>query len=247
MLEITPERRRRGRRPADATTRRARVIEALAELESANVPFSMQDLAERAGISRATLYRDAGLRDLIGDKGDGPKARPVDTREVERLNRDIEKLQEEKKNLRRDLRAAERRIKEAEDRAERLDFLYSEEERARRNAEAANDPGQQERVRMESYAQGFAAGVRSALGQRGGAGARGAGATASSAGLLSVASRLPKPAIQSARRRLARVLHPDLFAKEDPATALLATELMKQINALAGGGTGEAETGQRQP
>jgi predicted DNA-binding transcriptional regulator YafY len=56
------------------------VVRALAELEEGRVPFTMADLAERAGISRATLYRDAGLRDLVGTKGDGPRARPVDAR-----------------------------------------------------------------------------------------------------------------------------------------------------------------------
>jgi hypothetical protein len=44
------EKRKRGRRPADAQERRERVMKALKDLQDARVPFSMGDLAERVGI-----------------------------------------------------------------------------------------------------------------------------------------------------------------------------------------------------
>src|SRR5688572_3241564 len=93
------EKRRRGRRPADASQRRAAVEQAIAELESARVPFTMGDVAERAGISRATLYRDAGLRDLVGARGDSPTARPVTTRDLSKLEKRIAALEEDRKRL----------------------------------------------------------------------------------------------------------------------------------------------------
>jgi|GEM_PF-762292 len=237
--------RRRGRRPADATERKARVQQALDDLRSARVPFSMADVAERAGVSRATLYRDADLRLLIGSQGDGPVNRPVDASRYDKLSREVADLSEERKRLRRELRRAEARVRAAEKRVAELADEAVDHERARRVAEAAARSGDAEKIRSEAYAEGFNAGVRAALGSRGGGGAAGgpagraAGAGgAASANLIAAAARLPRPALQVARRKLARVLHPDLFAKDDPATALLATELLKQINNLAGGGSG---------
>jgi len=245
---VEPEKheiRRRGRRPADAGERRARVVAAIADLESARVPFTMGDVAERAGISRATLYRDAGLRDLIGARGDGPAQRPVNVRDYEKLQRENEALAGERRELKKRLREAEKRYKESEERVTRLIDENVAHERARRDAaeEAATGPAA-EKARQEAYAEGFAAGVRAAS-TRPGAGPMGGGGTArpnvahaaTNANLMAVAQRLPKASLVEARRKLARVLHPDLFQK-DPAAALLATELLKQINALAGGSTG---------
>ena len=219
-----PRERRRGRRPQDAGVRRQRVLQALEELTSARVPFTMADVAERAGMSRATLYRDAGLRDLIGNRGDGPPARPVDARAHEALRGRSETQAEDLRKARRSLREAERRAKDAEARADRLEADATEGARAERAQRLSGAAG--ERMRAEAYAEGFAAGAQAA--RRGGSG-RGPDAH-----LLSVAARLPRPALLAARRTLARALHPDLFAK-DPAAALLATELLKQLNSLAGG------------
>lgn len=231
------QRRRRGRRPQDAATRRERVQFALAELEEARVPFSMGDVAERAGISRATLYRDAGLRDLIGNRGDGPASRPIDARAHEQLQARVEALAAERRALRRALRQAEKRAREAETRNDELEAKNAEHERTRRATGGGGGLGSaaEERVRTEAFAEGFAAGARSGAASRGGGGA-GRGAGGAGAGLLSVAARLPAPALTAARRTLARAIHPDLFAT-DPATALLATELLKQINALTGPGS----------
>lgn len=209
--------RRRGRRPGDAAERRARVARAVAEMEEARVPFTMADVAERAGISRATLYRDAGLRALVGSRGDGPAARPVNAKAHAALQARVAELSAEARKLRHALRLAEKRLEE-------LEFASAE---AARSARAQKTLGSHaaEKVRTEAYAEGFAAGARAA-----GRGGRSGGEI----GLVTVAARLPRPALLAARRTLARALHPDLFAK-DPATALLATELLKQINALAGG------------
>ncbi len=239
------EKRRRGRRPADAGERRQRVEAALAELSSARVPFTMGDLAERAGISRATLYRDAGLRDLVGNIGDGPTARPVSVREHETLRSAAQKLEAERVELKRKLREAEKRAREAEARVSELARESVEEDggaearhvrgRGRRTApkddEAQTSTADAERIRRDAYADGFAAGARAASPSAGGAGARGRGGA--NPDLLLLAARLPRPSLLAARKNIARVLHPDLFAK-DPATAMIATELLKQINAVVG-------------
>ena len=51
--------------------------------------------------------------------------------------------------------------------------------------------------------------------------------------LAGVAARLGPEAMRQARRQIAAVLHPDLYA-QDPAAAALATELLKSLNALMG-------------
>ena len=236
------ELRRRGRKPADAIERRARVEAALADLTTSHTPFSMADVAERAGISRATLYRDAGLRDLVGNVGDSPPTRPVTIHDYEKKIVEAAKLLAERKALRKQLRDAgeikaglEREIEKLEKKV----AIYA--------AHIDSGAGQNtDTVRKDAYAEGFAQGVRTAMGQRGGGsgGARpGAIPVSNGAGsLASVAAKLPKPALLAARRNLARVLHPDLFAGEDAATVALATELLKQINALAAA-TGDKSNG----
>lgn len=217
--------RRRGRRPADADQRRARVVSALADLEDARVPFTMADVAERAGISRATLYRDAGLRDLIGRRGDSPAARPVSHKSHTDLAARADALAEERRVLRRALRAAEKRALAAEQRVEELEVAAVDAERSARSRERLGDHAR-ERIRADAYAEGFTAGAQRA---------RPGGRSGGDAALAVVAARLPRPALVNARRALARALHPDLFTS-DPAASLLATELLKQINALVGPG-----------
>ncbi|MDX1933159.1 MAG: hypothetical protein SFU56_11180 [Capsulimonadales bacterium] len=224
MKETTGQ-RRRGRRPADAGIRRQAVEKAIADLTEGGVPFSMQDVAERAGISRATLYRDANLRDLVGAAGEGPALRPVTGREYDQLKERAETLAREQRRLKLALRQAEDRARAAEQRVMELTDAHSERERAGRNAQEPPTNAELEQARKEAYADGFAAGVRAA-GPRGGVGAGRSGSE-----LGAVAARLPKAALLNARRTLVRALHPDLFA-QDPAAALLATELLKQLNAV---------------
>jgi len=178
----------------------------------------MSDLADRAGISRATLYRDAGLRDLVGAAGDGPVVRPVDARDYERLRKRVDALSAERRQLRRDLRQAEERAKAAE--------VHARASADRATKEDVKAPsGSEDKARKEAYAEGFAAGRAAA--------ARGGLRSGGMNDLHAVAARLPRQSLLNARRSLARVLHPDLFA-QDPAAALLATELLKQLNALTG-------------
>jgi hypothetical protein len=128
------------------------------------------------------------------------------------------------------VREAEKRAAAAEAQVEKLE---AEAARARRAAGGAAAGAAQERIKTEAYAEGFAAGARAAGGgMRGGGGRPGSG----TGNLLALAARLPRPALVAARRTLARALHPDLFAR-DPAAALLATELLKQINAVVGSET----------
>lgn len=236
MTDTAP--RKRGRKSADAAERRERVQAALADLRASRTPFSMGDVAERAGISRATLYRDAGLRDLVGTHGDAPANPVVTYRDYQKEREKGAALQAERKTLRKQLRDAaeiksglEREIEKLETRIATYVAHFAKM--------AAQDT---DAVRKEAFAEGFSQGVRTAMGQRGGAarpGAPGAnrqGVPGAASSLGSVAARLSKNELQAARRNLARVLHPDLFAGDDPATATLATELLKQINALASEG-----------
>ena len=232
----TAERRHRGRRPGDAEERRRRVQAAIADLESVRIPFTMSDVAERAGISRATLYRDAGLRDLVGAQGDGPTKRPVSRRDYDALQQKADALAKERRDLRRALRGLEERVQAAELLADELKAEARAASRDRRSSERLTGDAA-DTIRKEAFAEGFANGVRIGA-QRGGVGSGGGagggrGGASSSGELLTVASRLPKASLQAARRTLARQLHPDLFT-QDPAAAMLATELLKQINALIG-------------
>jgi AcrR family transcriptional regulator len=220
----TPQ-RKRGRRPEDAKVRRQRVLDAIAELERGGVEFTMADVAERAGISRATLYRDLTLRDLVGRRGEGPVHRPVDQRTYAECVRGRTKAMEERRAARKELRAAQQEILHLKDRIERL----ARENEARQQSRLidAQIQGDVDRVRADAYAEGFLAGTRAAS-QR--AGTNKAGAPA---GLSVVAARLPRPAVAGARRILAKALHPDLYA-DNPAASMLATEILKQLNSLAG-------------
>ncbi len=229
-------RRRRGRKPADAGERRGRVETALTDLRDSRTPFSMGDVAERAGISRATLYRDATLRDLIGNIGDGPANRPVTFHDYEKQKAEREKLAAERRVLRRQLREHEEIKAGLEREIEKLEAKIG----VYVSYFAKNAAEDTDSLRKEAFAEGFAQGVRTAMGQRGGAGANGAKRPGMGVGMMgnapgglaAVAAKLPKPALQTARKNLARVLHPDLFAGEDAATAALATELLKQLNSL---------------
>ena len=195
MESETGERRRRGRRPADARDRRARVEAAIKELASLRLPFTMQDVADRAGISRATLYRDAALRDLIGSRGDGPTVRPVDARVAAKLLKSSHELLSERNALRRELRETKKRVDEL---LERCAALERENLDRMRSAQAQSLGGSEtDQLRTESYKEGFAAGTRAAM-QRGGTrpGAAGSG------GLVVAAARLSRPAVIAARGEL---------------------------------------------
>ena len=113
-------------------SRTARVSAAVKALEKIGAAFSVADVAERAGISRATLYRSQALRALVGAKGDGP--RTVDAALHEKLETRCASLKTKAGALRRQLadleaswevmreraKLAEQKLAEAERRVEML-------------------------------------------------------------------------------------------------------------------------------
>lgn len=121
-----------GVKPADPKDRAARVAQALRDLERIGAAFSVTDVCDRTGISRATIYRHKELRDLIGARGDAP--RKVDAEVHEKLESRHHTMKAKARDLRRQLaetetswevmreRAlqAERRLGHAEQRIEEL-------------------------------------------------------------------------------------------------------------------------------
>lgn len=79
IAKPTTEQRTRGPKPENPEQRAARVKKAVRDLERIGAPFTVGDVAERAAVSRATIYRCADLRELVGAKGDGVRAVPADT------------------------------------------------------------------------------------------------------------------------------------------------------------------------
>jgi len=189
----TKDLRARGPKPSDPEVRAERVAAAVRALEKIGAAFSVADVAERAGISRATLYRSPALRALVGAKGDGP--RTVDAARHEKLEDRCDKLKAKAGALRRQLAESEAGWGEMRERARLAEQKLAAAER-----------------RAETLASQVRGGTGGALGI--------------------VAAHLGPDERRRARRILARALHPDLFA-QDHATAALATELLKTLNALA--------------
>ena len=186
-----------GVKPADPSDRAARVALALRELERIGAAFSVTDVCDRTGISRATIYRHKELRDLIGARGDAP--RKVDADVHEKLEARHLTMKSKARDLRRQLAESE----------------TSWEVMRERALQAERRLGAAER-RIDELTQQLA---------------RSAQTNTSSHALDDVARELGSETVRRAKRRLARALHPDLFAK-DPAAAALATEILKALNAL---------------
>lgn len=189
----TKEIRARGAKPHDPETCLHRVKTAVRELEKIGAAFSVADVAERAGVSRATIYRSQELRDLIGAKGDGPRLVAASLHEKICDRHEAQKAKV--RRLRRELAELEASWDEMRERAKTAEQKLAAAER---------------RIELQSAQM------------RGGVGGA----------LDAVAARLGPEERRRARRVLARALHPDLFA-QDTATATLATELLKTLNALA--------------
>ena len=190
------EERTRGVKPKSPEERAARVSAAVRTLEKIGATFTVADVAERAGLSRATIYRDQQLRALVGAKGDGP--RTVDAELHAKICARHETAKAKARDLRRQLSDSERSWDEMRERALAAERKLAEVQRRLQVLE----------------------------GQNGGAGAN-------ASPLATVAARLAPESKRRARRLLARALHPDLFAQDADAAAL-ATELLKEVNALAG-------------
>ena len=189
----TKDIRTRGAKPQDPDARAARVKAAVRDLERIGAAFTVAEVAERAGISRATLYRSPDLRALVGAKGDGPRV--VDAAIHEKVCTRHEAQKAKTRALRRELAEAEASWAEMRDRA--------------RTAEAKLATAERRADVLASQARG---GIGGSLG--------------------AVSVTLGPEEMRRVRRVLARALHPDLFA-QDSATAALATELLKTLNALA--------------
>lgn len=190
------EERTRGVKPKSPEERAARVTAAVRTLEKIGATFTVADIAERAGLSRATIYRDQRLRTLVGAKGDGP--RTVDADIHAKICARHETAKAKARDLRRQLADSERSWDEMRERALAAERKLVEAQRRLQSMEAQNS---------------------------------GAGPGASP--LATVAAGLGPESKRRVRRLLARALHPDLFAQDADAAAL-ATELLKEVNALAG-------------
>ena len=107
--------RTRGVKPRDPAERAHRVAAAVRDLERIGAAFTVADVADRAGVSRATIYRTPALRDLIGVKGDC--ARPVAPEIHERLTARHETMKAKARDLRRRLTESEQGWEEMRERA----------------------------------------------------------------------------------------------------------------------------------
>ena len=107
--------RKRGAKPVDPQDRAKRVEDAVKELEKIGAAFSVADVAERAGISRATIYRSQKLRDLVGARGDG--ARAIDPEAHARLTTNHQSLKSKARELRQRLAETEKGWEEMRARA----------------------------------------------------------------------------------------------------------------------------------
>jgi AcrR family transcriptional regulator len=186
----------RGTKPGDTDARVRRVASAVRDLERIGAAFTVADVAERSGVSRATIYRTAALRDLVGAKGDS--ARPVDPQVHARLGARHDTLKTKARELRRDLADTERGWEEMRERALTAERRLQDVER--------------------QIAALFAQQKSSGTGME---------------TLARAAAQLSPEALRRARRQIAAVLHPDLFA-QDAGAAALATELLKSLNSLTG-------------
>lgn len=187
--------RNRGAKPRDPEERVRRVGAAVSSLEKIGAAFTIAEVAERAGISRATIYRSPELRALIGAKGDG--VRVVEAEIHAKVCARHEASKAKARALRQQLADTERSWTEIRERALAAERLLADAER---------------RIKQMETQQSLSNAVSP---------------------LAGVAARLTPEELRQARRQLARALHPDLFT-HDSAALLLATELLKSINMLAG-------------
>lgn len=132
--------RTRGAKPACPEERESRVAAAVRALERIGAAFTVADVAERAGISRATIYRDHALRALVGAKGDG--LRPVDPAVHAKLCTRHETLKTRARDLRRTLADMEKNWDEMRERALRAEQQLAEAQRHIQSlrAQARSDP-----------------------------------------------------------------------------------------------------------
>jgi len=137
-VKNTKDIRTRGAKPQDPDERTVRVKAAVRDLERIGAAFTVAEVAERAGISRATLYRSPDLRALVGAKGDGP--RTVEGAVHEKLCARHDAQKAKTRALRRELAEAEASWEEMRDRARTAEAKLAAAER-RADALAAQARG----------------------------------------------------------------------------------------------------------
>ena len=186
--------RTRGAKPNDPQERARKVQDAVLELEKIGAAFSVADVAERAGISRATIYRNQKLRDLVGARGDGARAVDPDTHAS--VCAKHQSLKSKTRELRRRLAEVEKGWDEMRERA------VSAEHRLRIAEQRVHSLNK----RVSSTTQAH-----------------------STVSLSHLASEIGAEGMRRARRKLAQVLHPDLFS-QDAAVAAIAGELLRAVN-----------------
>ena len=126
-MNKTKEIRARGAKPQDPEARRRLVQAAVRDLERIGAAFSVADVAERAGVSRATIYRSQELRELIGAKGDGPRV--VDAALHEKICARHDSQKAKVRALRRELAELERSWDEMRERAKTAEMKLAAAER----------------------------------------------------------------------------------------------------------------------
>ena len=126
-MNKTKEIRARGAKPQDPDARRRLVQAAVRDLARMGAAFSVADVAERAGVSRATIYRSQELRDLIGAKGDGPRV--VDAALHEKICARHDSQKAKVRALRRELAELEQSWDEMRERAKTAEMKLAAAER----------------------------------------------------------------------------------------------------------------------
>ena len=142
---------------------------------------------------------------------------------VHRLRTRIDSLKQKMADADETVFTARQSVRQAQQHAAEQEKLRQEAEtREARQREANQTSAAVEEARQAGYKSGYEVGARNAMR------AARRGITNS---LSEAAVTMSPKSLGAARRQLARVLHPDLFAM-DSDTQVLATELMKLINAL---------------
>ena len=225
--------RRRGPKPRSITELTEKVDASVRALRQTGIPFTIQDVADHSGISRASLYRIEGLRERIGTHGDQPSSRPVSSRELNLLRRMLDSVREERSTAVKENRRLQIELNRAVRRIDELMLDGTEKLQAAKSAEQKAETAVSDRDGV--FAEGFQAGLRAAS-QKG----RGMAPAAGSEDLNVAAARLPRAAMLKARRTLALAIHPDLF-HDNPAAQVLAGEIFKLLNQLATPGQGPSD------
>jgi regulator of replication initiation timing len=127
--------RRRGPKPQSISDLTAKVDASVRALRATGVPFTIQDVADHSGISRASLYRIEGLRERIGTHGDQHTTRPVNARELKALRKELESVRDERSAAVKENRRLQIELNRAVRRIDELMLDGTEKSQAAKSAE----------------------------------------------------------------------------------------------------------------